>query len=151
MSRSIQVALIVAFALLFAAPSAEAKPTAKQKDIRRLLVLSGSGKIGVQVYQQVMRQFRSMPAFRKVPAKLWDELEKEASPDDLINLIVPVYDRHLTHGEVKAIMRFYQTPAGKKLVSVMPVITQESMVAGRQWGRQLSQRILRRLQKEGFK
>ena len=138
---------------LAAQPAAARGPklTPKQKDIRRLLVLSGSGKIGVQVYQQVMPQFRTMPSFRKVPDKLWRELERQASPDDLIDLIVPVYDRHLNHSEVKAIIAFYQTPAGKKLVSVMPVITQESMVAGRQWGQQVSQRIIQRLQKEGFK
>jgi hypothetical protein len=37
-------------------------------------------------------------------------------------------------------LKFFSTSAGKKLISVQPVIMQESMIIGQQWGQQLFMR-----------
>jgi len=122
---------------------------AKQKDIRRLLELSGSGQVGVQVARQMVDSFRTgMPA---VPAKFWDDFLKETSADELINLVVPVYDRYLSHDDVKQIIAFYESPTGRKFVSVLPDITRDSMAAGQKWGEQLGQKVMRRLKDKGYK
>ena len=61
------------------------------------------------------------------------EFRKELSADELVKLIIPLYDKHLTHPEIKELIKFYETEVGKKLISVMPAITAESMQAGQQW------------------
>jgi hypothetical protein len=127
------------------APAA-AQKAAKLKDIRRLLHLSGSDKLGDQVVDQMLGQFKAM-AGPDVPASVWGSVRKEIKVQELIALIVPIYDRHLSHDEIKAIIAFYESPAGKKFVSVLPAITQESMSAGQTWGKQLAERIAARLKK----
>lgn len=129
------------------APSDVGKPE-KIKDIRRLLDVTGAGKLGMQVMGQMVVQFKAM--LPKVPPKFWDDFMREANADELINLIIPIYDRHLSHDEIKQIIKFYETPAGRKLITAMPQITQESMEAGKQWGAQLGQKIQRRLKDQGY-
>jgi uncharacterized protein len=120
----------------------------KLKDIRRLLDLTGSGKLGMQVMGQMIQQFKQM--LPNVPVSFWNEFQKEANADELVNLIVPIYDRHLSHAEIKDIIKFYETPTGKKFVSVLPAVTQESMDAGRSWGMQLATRLQTRLKEKGY-
>jgi uncharacterized protein len=145
------LAFVLAGALLLgAAGQAAAAETPKQKDIRKLLLLTGSDKLGTQVLVQMLAQFKAMPQFKKVPPKFWDDFQKEASVNDLIDLIVPIYDRHLSHPEVKAIIKFYESPSGRKFTSVLPAITQESMVAGQAWGQALGQKIAERMKKKGY-
>ena len=43
------------------------------------------------------------------------------------NEVVPVYDRHFTHREVKGLIRFYTSKVGKKFLSVTPSMTGELM------------------------
>jgi hypothetical protein len=121
-----------------------AEESQKQKDIRKLLKITGSGELGQQVMGQMMANFKkSMP---QVPEKFWNDFMKEVHTEELIDLIVPVYDRNLTHDDVKELIKFYETPTGKKFVSVLPKITQESMAVGEKWGRDLAIRVMSKLQ-----
>ena len=123
-----------------------AEESQKQKDIRKLLKITGSGELGQQVMGQMMANFKkTMP---QVPEKFWSDFMKEVHTDELVDLIVPVYDRNLTHDDVKELIRFYETPTGKKFVSVLPKITQESMAVGEKWGRDLGMRVMVKLQEQ---
>lgn len=139
----------MAGAVMLCARPAPAEESAKLKDIRKLMEVSGSGQIGMQVARQMIDSFRtSMP---NVPAAFWDDFLKQARGEDLIDLVVPVYDRHLSHEDVKQLLVFYESPTGRKFVSVMPAITRDSMAAGQKWGEQLGQSVMRRLQEKGYK
>jgi hypothetical protein len=60
-----------------------------------------------------------------------DEVFKDLSLDDLIQDLVPVYQRHLTRNDVHALIGFYSSPAGQKILREQPAMIQESMkVAG---------------------
>jgi hypothetical protein len=147
--RAALVVASMAAAVMLWAPHASAAESAKQKDIRKLLELSGSGQIGMQVARQMVESFRtSMPS---VPAAFWDDFLKEARGEDLIDLVVPVYDRHLSHDDIKQLIVFYESPTGRKFVSVLPDITRDSMAAGQKWGEQLGQSVMKRLQEKGYK
>jgi hypothetical protein len=141
----IGVCIVVATFLAGAAP---ARATPKQQDIRKLLVLTGSAQLGMQVMSQLMQQFKaSRPG---VPEKFWEDFMKKVRVDDLIDLIVPIYDKHLQHAEVKDLIKFYETPTGRKLVRVLPLITQESMVAGQRWGMKLGKDVASALKHKGY-
>ena len=129
------------------AGSAQRQPeTQKQKDIRKLLRITGSGELGTQVMGQMIGSMKkTMP---QVPEKFWSDFMKEVHTDELVDLIVPVYDRNLTHDDVKELIRFYESPTGKKFVSVLPKITQESMVVGEKWGRELAMKVMTKLQSQ---
>lgn len=61
----------------------------------------------------------------------------KASMDNLYDQLVVVYMDSYTEEEIDAILAFYNTPVGKKMVATTPEITQKSMQIGQQWGMQL--------------
>lgn len=61
--------------------------------------------------------------------KTTDEMFKNLPIDDLIQVMIPVYQKHLTKGDVDALVAFYSTPTGQKMIKELPAITAESMQA----------------------
>jgi uncharacterized protein len=60
-----------------------------------------------------------------------DNVFTEISLDDLIKDLVPVYQRHLTRSDVSALITFYSSPAGQKILREQAAMVKESMqVAG---------------------
>ncbi|MGC8928325.1 MAG: DUF2059 domain-containing protein [Myxococcota bacterium] len=118
----------------------------KVSDIRRLLELTGSGNLGMQVMKNMINSYKQM--MPDVPQSFWDSFIQEVNADSLVELIIPIYDKYLSHEEVKDIIKFYESPSGKKLIKVLPSITEESMEAGRNWGKEISNKLIKRLQDE---
>jgi uncharacterized protein len=60
-----------------------------------------------------------------------DDVFGNLSLDDLIKDLVPVYQRHLTRNDVRALIAFYSSPPGQKILREQPAMIKESMqVAG---------------------
>jgi len=141
--RSILTGLAIVCLLTLSAP-AQAQRSAKEQDIRRLLLLMGSAELGRQVVEQMFEQFRtSLP---DVPTDFWDGMLKEMEPQKFVELGVPIYDKHFTQEEIRELIAFYETPIGRKLTVKLPVITQESMAAGQKWGEEIAKKVMERLQ-----
>ena len=71
----------------------------------------------------------------------------ESRINEFVDLLIPIYDKHFTHDDIKQIIRFYETPAGKKMIKTTPLITQESFTAGQKWGQDMAQDILTEIMK----
>jgi hypothetical protein len=133
--------LVIALALALAAPAAaEPTRTAKEQDIVELLEMTGTKDLGRQVMAQIQIQMEQM--LPSVPGEFWDEFDKRVDVGKLLDLIVPIYDRHFSHDEIKGLIAFYKTPLGTKAISVMPAVTQEAMAAGQKWGAELAQEVI---------
>src|SRR6185437_12246236 len=57
--------------------------------------------------------------------------------DGLLDRMAPIYARNFTVAELKDIAAFYRSPIGQKLVDRLPLIAQDSMAAGQEFGREL--------------
>jgi hypothetical protein len=123
--------------------------TDKTADIKKLLTLTKSADLGVQMMQEMLANFRQ--TLPEVPDKFWREFAAKVKTEDLIELMVPIYDRHLGHQDVIELIQFFESPAGKKLVSVQPEIMKESMQAGQVWGQQIGMEVASELQKKGYR
>ena len=64
----------------------------------------------------------------------------------LIELLVPVYQKHFTLEDLKDAIQMYKTPIGKKISEKTPIIAQETMQASMQWGMELSQKMQKYLE-----
>lgn len=116
-----------------------------EKSVRELMTLTGSGDMGVQVIQNMIPAMKKM--LPQVPESFWNEFMKEVNPDELISAIVPIYQKHYTEKDIRAAIDFYQSPAGRRLVEKQPLVMQESMQAGQQWGEQMARRAIEKLKK----
>ena len=88
--------------------------------------------------------------YPKVDQKIWDELANEIKAEDLIALMIPIYDKYYTEEDVDQLIAFYNTPIGKKSTEVLPAISQESMAAGQAWGRKIGEKIAQKLKEKGY-
>jgi hypothetical protein len=58
---------------------------------------------------------------------LVEEMFRHVSVDHMIQDMIPVYQKHLTRKDINAIVAFYSTPIGQKLIRELPGMTQEAM------------------------
>jgi uncharacterized protein len=66
---------------------------------------------------------------------LADTLFKEFSPDEMIDAIVPIYQKHFSKSDLDGILAFYASPPGQKILKETPAIMSASMQAGGEIGR----------------
>lgn len=117
---------------------------ASEESVKQLMHKTGAGELGVQAMNQMLPALKQM--LPDAPEAFWDDYMAEFNPEDLVEMTVPIYQKYLTEEEVQALNRFYETPAGKKLIKVQPQIMQESMMAGQQWGQAVAQDVMTKYQ-----
>ena len=128
--------------------SKDAEESEKVKDIRKLLEITGTPKLGLRIAKRIIKSMkRTHP---DVPEKFWDEFENEMSKGAFIDMIIPAYEKHFTHEDIQKLIEFYKTDVGQKYVDKMPKLAMESMQAGRQWGRKLGQKAVDKLRAKGY-
>ena len=108
-----------------------------------------------ETYKSVIKQMMEMMRqnYGDIDAELWSELEKEmveSSMTELVDLLTPVYKKHLTLEDLKEIIAFYNTPVGMKLARSTPLITTESMQVGQEWGMKIGERVVQRITEKGY-
>jgi N-glycosylase/DNA lyase len=122
--------------------------SAKIASIRELLEVTGSGKLGVQAVQNMIASYRqNLPS---VPEEFWSEFMKEVNTEVLTTMVIPIYDKYYSLEELNAIIAFYKTPIGKKVIATLPQIMQESMQAGQSWGKEVGEKAFNKLKEQGF-
>jgi uncharacterized protein len=67
--------------------------------------------------------------------KLFDNLFSSLPIDQMMDAIVPIYQKHLTKSDLTAITAFYSSPVGQKVLKELPSIMSEAMQAGGEIGR----------------
>lgn len=125
--------------------------TAYKTALSKMMEASGAHAI----YKSVIGQMVSMMKEQKanVPDQLWKDLEIELtkiSINELTDMLVPVYQNHLSIGDINELTRFYSTPVGKKFAEKSPFIVQESMKVGQQWGQKIGQQVADKLKDKGY-
>jgi hypothetical protein len=163
-----RLAATLSLVLALAAPAiAAADPLtpAKRADIARLIAMAGGSNIAGQFAAIASRQFFGMlkASQPQIPDRAIAIMEREMNilfteqldaPGGLTEMVVPIYDRHFTHEELRGIIAFYETPVGRKAITVLPQVMQESMLAGQRWGQalgpEIERRVLQALRREGL-
>jgi hypothetical protein len=124
----------------------------KRAEIRRLLQLMGSGKAGAQMMDQMFGTMKRTA--RQVPEEVWrdliQEFKNEFSPETIIELNVPIYDKYYSLAEIEQLIAFYESPIGRKVTTVLPMLIQDSYAAGVRKGQEILQKMIERLKSKGY-
>jgi hypothetical protein len=147
------------------AAKAQAVDPAFERDIIRLMDTTGAPRLGEQIAAIISTQmFQNLRQARPdIPPRALDIADEVVrttfarmfSPEGgALERLVSVYARHFTHDDIRALIAFHETPVGRKVVSVMPQVTQESAQIGQEWAAtvvpELQAEIRRRLAAEGL-
>jgi hypothetical protein len=84
----------------------------------------------VQGRPEVEKQYDAMiPLFNQSAEKRLNEL---------VGKIVTIYASNFSVDDLHAIAAFYHTPTGQKFISKQPIIAQQSLAAGQQFGQEVA-------------
>jgi len=156
MMKNLKPILIISLVLLFFSGVTHANnkngDDAFTKDIKHLFQINGSSASFEQSVKTMIIHFKSQES--NIPSEYWQKAEKEflnTSIDDLMEMIVPVYKKNLSHEDVRAMIAFFESEAGKRIAKKIPEITNESMQAGMIWGQTIGKKIHDDIENKGYK
>lgn len=117
------------------------------KSLKTMFELAGTEETYKVAIEQMMDIFRQQ--YASLDAEIWDEMEDEfmkTSMSDLVVMLTPVYKKYLTQTDLDDINAFYRSPVGQKLGKNTALITQESMIIGQEWGRQIGEKLMKKIE-----
>jgi hypothetical protein len=144
MKRLLLLALVLICPLAYGAPN-EIAPE-KRKAIEKMLRLTGMEKLTGQMKTQMITSLKA--GSPSMPEAFWTKFEQKMDVKVLIEKIIPIYDKYYSIDDLKAVNAFYESPAGQKVLSVMPQVMQESMQIGREWGEQIGRQAAQEAKEE---
>ncbi|MCW3162726.1 DUF2059 domain-containing protein [Chryseobacterium oryctis] len=99
--------------------------SSKTSKVQELIALTETDKMIATGFQQFMDYYNNK--YKDLPTGFWDEFKKEATSEKIIAMYIPLYDKYYTESDIDELIKFYKTPVGKKMISSMPSLLQESM------------------------
>lgn len=144
------VPTLLAIAMIAAAQ----EPT--RPDIRALLDASGLLAAQETLFQleaieaqtrAIFKPENAPPPERAKMERFIHEFAKEFSAEvkgkraELTDLIVAICVKYYTPEDIQALLKFYETPVGKKMAAVSGKAAIESMQAGQSWGQVIGQKV----------
>jgi uncharacterized protein len=114
---------------------------ASKEDIEKYLAVMHTRDLMKNISQTMSKQMRQVtaemlkkqsnitPEMEDRLNKVTDDLIKNMPIDEMLEAMIPVYQKHFTKGNVDDLVAFYSTPTGQKLIKELPSITAEAMQA----------------------
>jgi hypothetical protein len=120
----------------------------KRQDIIKLLDITDTKLEAAQMFDLMLPNLKA--AMPDVPLTFWVMFKLKLDIDSFVDAFIPLYDKYFSHDDIKQLIKFYESPIGKKLLAVTPLITKESYSLGEEWGEQLALDILEELFSKGY-
>jgi hypothetical protein len=140
--KRVLLAVCVAFFLSwssFAQTSADDSPATKA-DVERyfqivqshdmMKKLMGSMVQGMHqmTHEQYLKHQNELPAgYEAKMNAMMDDMFNNMPMDEMMQAMIPAYQKHFTKGDMANLVAFYSTPTGEKLLRELPDIMAESM------------------------
>lgn len=129
---------------------------AREANIRQLLQLTGVMKSVSRQMDQMAEQLKPVVEKSLPPGERRHEIAEaftkrfraRANPEALTKLMIPIYAKYLSDDDVKSLLQFYESPAGQRLLKVMPEMMQEAGEAGREWGTKVATDVVEEMAQE---
>lgn len=135
-------------ALFLSSFAVKAQDSTKIRHIRQLMEITGAAKMGEQMMTNMVASYKQN--FPAATTEFWEAFMKEADMSQLMEQIIPIYAESFTDDDIQQMLAFYKTPIGRKMIEKMPIIMQQSMQLGGQWGKQLSEKVFEKLKQKGY-
>jgi hypothetical protein len=99
-------------------------------DMMNQMVEAMSKPLHGMVHDQYLKERDKLPAdFEERMNSMMDDMLKNMPWDEMMKATVPIYQKHLTKGDVDALVAFYSSPTGQKMLREIPALMAESMEA----------------------
>ena len=131
------VALMAGAASLVAQEAKAPAPPASPPQLRRLLAATGEEKLVRDMSAEMLTSARSAAeAAAKAtgkPVQGLSAIEAAYEPEKLMEIVGSVYASHFNAADVEEMLRFWESPTGKRLAALQPQIVDETREALTKW------------------
>jgi len=116
------------------------------QDIRKFFKLTNVAELSfADIKSNIELQSRANP---DVPAEFWKELLTKLKPQEFIDRMVPIYEKHFSHEEIKAWIAFFESTHGQSFLKSQIVVLQECSVAGQAYVEEVAAPLLKKFEKK---
>jgi uncharacterized protein len=128
------------FALTGVAQQSLADAPATKEDVQRYLDVMHSREMMTKMvdamskpmhqmmHEQYLKDKDKLPAdFEQKMNKIMDDYMKNLPIEEMLQAMVPAYQKHFTKGDIDGLVAFYSSPTGQKVIQELPAITAEAM------------------------
>jgi uncharacterized protein len=128
------------FALTGVAQQSAADVPATKDDVQRYLDVMHSREMITKMmdamskpmhqmtHEQYLKDKDKLPAdFEEKMNRIMDDYMKNLPIEEMLQAMIPAYQKHLTKGDVDGLVAFYSSPTGQKVIQELPAITAEAM------------------------
>ena len=129
-------------------PAPDARKTAV---IRELLDVLHAADLMVGAMEANIPVQRAASSVTGIPPVFWDRLldAARARRGELLEALVPIYARAYDLADLEALLTFYKSPLGQRVIELQPGLLQESTQAGQLWGERIGAAVGEQLAREG--
>ncbi len=142
--RATGIALVLFIILAwFPLPAFPQSSPEKLADIKKLLIVSGISEQMSYMAQNIVNSYGKAVSltYPKIPDTFWEEFNGLIEPrqkEELIDRVILVYDKHMSHKVVKELIKMFDTGFWKEWKEKMPLISREAGMIGSQWGQEIT-------------
>lgn len=131
-------------------PETKASMSAKEKDILRLLDLTVPRENLEEMVQLMIVGIQASVPPNSIPADFMKELGKKMMDMDMwyADVYIPLYEKYYNHEEILALIEFYETPVGRRIIEVQPQLAAESTLMGMEKGQQMAMEVMQKIKGE---
>jgi uncharacterized protein len=140
--RALALVLVLVVVAGAAAQDGKDARDVKTKKARKFLQLSSQPELLKLQLAQMTEQLSKNPRITPAFMDKWKEL---ATPEDMLEAIVPVYEKHFDESDLDALIAFYETPVGRKLAEKNAAIFKDTSAAGQKWVQDVNARVVKAL------
>jgi len=142
--KSFLMCALICFALpgVVFAQDSDANAPATKEDVQKYfdavhsrqmvdqMMVAMSKPMHQMIHDQYLKDKDKLPAdFEDQANKHLDAMFKNMPWDEMMQAMMPAYQKHFTRGDMKSLLAFYSSPTGQKMLHELPAIMGESMQA----------------------
>jgi hypothetical protein len=155
----IMVALFLVFCLSGFAQQTAADAPATKEDVQRYFDLvrshdmmnklmdAMSKPMRQLVHEQYMKDKDKLPAdYESRMNQRMNDMWKNMPFDEMVQAMVPAYQKHFTKGDMDSLIAFYSSPTGQKVLRELPEVMSEAMGSMMPIMRKYADQVNRRVQ-----
>ncbi|HEY6302164.1 MAG TPA: DUF2059 domain-containing protein [Terriglobales bacterium] len=100
----------------------------RSHDMMKKLMGSMTQSMHQMVHEQYLKHQDELPAdYESKMTAMMDDMFANMPMDEMMQAMVPAYQKHFTKGDMDNLVAFYSTPTGEKVLHELPAIMAESM------------------------
>jgi uncharacterized protein len=100
----------------------------KSHDMMKKMAATMTQSMHQLMHEQYLQHKDELPAdYESKMTATMDDMFTNMPMDEMMQAMIPAYQKHLTKGDIDNLVAFYSTPTGEKLMRELPTIMAESM------------------------